>query len=447
MNNYLDTEDHIVALATASGVGSIDVIRVSGKRLSKLYRKITKKKSNPTPNVITKHNIYSLLDGEMIDTCMISFFSAPASFTGEDVIEINCHGGGYISNKIIQFLCSSNQTRVALPGEFLFRAYINKKIDLIQAESINEMITSESGAHNNKSLENVDGKLSEKILIIKESLLSLLLVIEHELDFDESEISHMTDAQIIIKIKEIIKNIQSVTECYFFSKTVRSGLRILMLGKPNVGKSSIYNYLLGVNRSIVADLPGTTRDTIESSLEIHGYKVILIDAAGSWESVDAIESMGIEKTKNEIGLADIIILVGEKNTDIDEFKDIVKKKKVIAVRSKSDIHKHKTGLLSVSTKSGAGFSRLSTEISTKIQEYYLTNKINNEFLINERQHQILIDCQNKIGLLLEDIKLGVNRDILADLLHIILDEYNNIINPVDREDIINKIFAGFCVGK
>ena len=447
MNNYLDTEDHIVALATASGVGSIDVIRVSGKRLSKLYRKITKKKSNPTPNVITKHNIYSLLDGEMIDTCMISFFSAPASFTGEDVIEINCHGGGYISNKIIQFLCSSNQIRVALPGEFLFRAYINKKIDLIQAESINEMITSESGAHNNKSLENVDGKLSEKILIIKESLLSLLLVIEHELDFDESEISHMTDAQIIIKIKEIIKNIQSVTECYFFSKTVRSGLRILMLGKPNVGKSSIYNYLLGVNRSIVADLPGTTRDTIESSLEIHGYKVILIDAAGSWESVDAIESMGIEKTKNEIGLADIIILVGEKNTDIDEFKDIVKKKKVVAVRSKSDIHKHKKGLLSVSTKSGAGFSRLSTEISTKIQEYYLTNKINNEFLINERQHQILVDCQNKIGLLLEDIKLGINRDILADLLHIILDEYNNIINPVDREDIINKIFAGFCVGK
>ena len=142
MNNYLDTEDHIVALATASGVGSIDVIRVSGKRLSKLYRKITKKKSNPTPNVITKHNIYSLLDGEMIDTCMISFFAAPASFTGEDVIEINCHGGGYISNKIIQFLCSSNQTRVALPGEFLFRAYINNKIDLIQAESINEMITS-----------------------------------------------------------------------------------------------------------------------------------------------------------------------------------------------------------------------------------------------------------------------------------------------------------------
>tara|TARA_Y100000590_G_scaffold65865_1_gene71174 strand:- start:268 stop:1611 length:1344 start_codon:yes stop_codon:yes gene_type:complete len=447
MSNYLDTEDNIVALATSGGPGALDVIRISGENLRAIYRKITKKKSLPSPNTIKKHNIYSPLNGELLDSSMVSFFASPKSFTGQDVLEINCHGGGYISNKIIQLLSLEKNTRIALPGEFLFRAYINNKVDLIQAESINEMISSESSKHNNKSLENLAGKLSEKVLLIKKLILNLLLTIEHELDFDESEISHISDAEIIKKTKEIIKSMESVTECYFFSKTVRFGLRLLLLGKPNVGKSSIYNQLLGINRSIVSDVPGTTRDTIESSLEINGYKVLLVDSAGFWESADAVEKMGIEKTSNEIALADIIILVGETNKDISAFKGLLKDKNVIVVRSKSDIHKYNKKQLSVSTENGSGFSDLSTEISTKIKEYYSNNKMNNEFFINERQYQVLIESKKRVGDLLKDVQAGINRDILADLLHIILDEYNNIINPVDREDIINKIFAGFCIGK
>jgi tRNA modification GTPase len=320
-------------------------------------------------------------------------------------------------------------------------------VDLIQAESINDMIASDSGVHNSMSLENIGGKLSEKILIIKGFIVNLLLVIEHELDFDESEILHITDAEIRTKTKEIIKEIESVAKCYYFSKTIRSGLRILLLGRPNVGKSSIYNYLLGINRSIVADIPGTTRDTIESSLEIGGHKVLLIDSAGSWESTDAIESMGIEKTKNEINLANIIILIGENLSDINAFKNTVKSKSVLKLMSKSDIHRHKNSLLSVSTENGSGFSELSTEILTKIKEYYSKNKVGGDFLINERQYEILVGCDNKMQSLLVDLNLGINRDVLADLLHVVLDEYNNIISPVDRGDIINNIFAGFCIGK
>tara|TARA_B110001454_G_scaffold211299_1_gene226804 strand:- start:60 stop:1400 length:1341 start_codon:yes stop_codon:yes gene_type:complete len=445
--NYLDTEDNIVALATASGLGSIDVIRISGNNLSLLFQKITKTKTHPKPNIIKKHTIYSLISGDIVDTGMLSFFSTPASFTGQDIVEINCHGGGYIANTIIDFLCLSKEVRLALPGEFLFRAYMNNKVDLIQAESINEMISSESGIHNNKSLENIDGKLSEKILIIKKSLINLLLIIEHELDFDESEILHINNVEIGQKIKDIIKHIDSVSECYFFSKTVRSGLRVLMLGKPNVGKSSIYNHMLGVNRSIVADIPGTTRDTIESILEIGGHKIVLIDSAGSWESIDEIESMGIAKTKDEVELANIIILVGENDKDITAFNKIVKNKNVIVVMSKNDIHNHKNNFLSLSTENSHGFSELLTKILTGVNEYYSNNKAKNEYLINRRQHQILKQCNNSLKSLLKDINLNINRDVLAELLHIILDDYNNIIDPVDREDIINNIFSGFCVGK
>ena len=447
MTNYLDIEDNIVALATANGVGSIDVIRISGNNLIDLYAKITKDNQIPTPNMITKKKIYSFIDDSIIDTCMISFFQSPLSFTGQDIIEINCHGGGYIAHRIIEFLCSSNEIRQALPGEFLFRAYTNKKVDIIQAESINEMITSESITHNNKTLENIDGKLSEEIKNIKKKLTNLLLVVEHELDFDESEILHIQDEKIAQKIKEIIKKIESITKCYFFSKTVRSGLRVLILGKPNVGKSSIFNALLGINRSIVANMPGTTRDVIESTLEIDGHKVVLIDSAGSWESVDKIESMGIEKTKNEIKNSNIVILVGENKKDITPFKNAIKDKEVITVYSKSDINDYSPEKLSISIKNNVGLSRLSTEISTKIKGYYLNNKINNEFLINSRQRGVLETCNKKMKSLLNEIENGVNRDILADLLHDILDEYNNVINPIDREDVINQIFMGFCVGK
>ena len=447
MTNYLDTEDNIVALATASGLGSLDVIRISGMSLLELYSKITKETKPPTPNMIKKNNIYSLLDNKIIDNGMISFFASPASFTGQDIIEINCHGGGYIANKVIQSICTADEARMALPGEFLFRAYVNNKIDIIQAESINEMIMAESGLHNNKSLENIDGKLSEKILMIKKSILNMLLVLEHELDFDESEILHITNTQINQKIKKIIKGIESITQCYFFSKTVRSGLRILILGKPNVGKSSIFNYLLGTNRSIVADMPGTTRDTIESILEIGGHRVVLIDSAGSWESIDKIESMGIEKTKNEIELANIVILIGENKNDINLFQDTTKDKSVIIVYSKSDIHIHHSKLLSVSATNGVGFSKLSTEISTKIKDYYSSNKINNEFLINDRQYNILESCNAQLKTLLNKIESGIERDIVADLLHTVLEDYNKIISPIDREDIINQIFAGFCIGK
>ena len=447
--NYVNTEDNIIALATANGLGSIDVVRISGNNLAVLYNKLTKKKKFPRPNTIQKHNIYSFSSNsnELIDNCLLSFFAGPLSFTGQDVIEINCHGGGYVSNNIIKCVCQSTEARMALPGEFLFRAYINNKIDLIQAEAINDMILSESYLHNNKSLENIDGKLSKKIKTIKNTIINLLLIIEHELDFDESEISHVTNGEINKTIKQIIKTIESVTECYFFSKTVRSGLRILILGKPNVGKSSIYNELLGINRSIVADVPGTTRDTIESILEIDGNRVVLIDSAGSWESLDEIEKMGVEKTKSEIENANIVLLVAERIDDMTPFESLVKGKDTIRIMSKSDLHNHPRRVLSVSTENGLGFSKLSTKISTKINKYYTKNRIKNDFLINERQYQILNNCNKQLKLILDSMKSNIQRDILADLLHLLLSEYNNVINPVNRADIINTIFSGFCVGK
>jgi len=445
MMTYLDTEDNIVALSTALGVGSVDIIKIGGPDLAGLYKSITK--TSPKQNTIKKEYIYSLLDGEIVDICMVSFFKGPRSFTGQDIVEINCHGGGYISSNIIRFICESGAARMALPGEFLFRAYVNNKVDLVQAEAINDIILSESLVQKNKSLENVDGKLSGQIKLIKNKIVNLLMVLEHELDFDESEILHFNESEIIKIIKDIRKEIERVVGCFFFSKTVRSGIRVLLLGKPNVGKSSIYNELLGVNRSIVSSAPGTTRDTIESVLEIGGHRVVLIDSAGSWESVNKIEKMGIERTKKEIKKSHIILLVGEHIKDIKPFYPAVKGKDFIEIYSKSDIHNIKGKGLRVSTVTSSGFRELSTRILTIINDYNNNNKANNLFLINDRQRNVLDDCLKQIYNIEKGLAQNIGRDILADLIRLLLDEFNNIINPVDRDDILNTIFSGFCVGK
>jgi len=445
--HYLNTENNIIALASGKGVGSVDIVRISGPDLNGVYRLITGLKKIGLHGMIKKQKIYSLKNGELIDTSMIVFFKGPKSFTGQDVIEINCHGGGYISKSIIEDFCSTKYIRSALPGEFLFRAYINKKVDLVQAESINQIISSESLIEKNKSLENIEGKLSNKILNIKRNLTNLLITIEHELDFDESEIMHLSEKQLVTKVKVIRKDIESIGMCYFFSKSIQSGIRVLLLGRPNVGKSSIYNELLGVNRSIVSEQAGTTRDVVESMLEINGHRVVLIDSAGFWESADKIERMGIDKTRSEIKIADIILLIGESEEDMEPFTALIKNKKTIKVFSKIDLKPKIEGCLGVSSVKSLGFESLSTAISTCITKNFLKKSGENEYLINKRQHKIILQCVKQLKFIEKELKGPVCGDVLAELLHGVMGEFNNIVEPTDREDIINNIFSGFCIGK
>jgi len=441
--HYLYTEDVIIAQCTSGGIGSINVIRISGECLRGLYKKITKTKNNPVPNTIIQKKIY--INDNLLDHCLISYFMGPNSFTGEDIIEINCHGGDFIAHNIITKICNEKMARNALPGEFTFRGYSNGKIDLIQAESINDLVKSETDVFANKSMENLGGRLSNEIKAIKKHILKITSKIEYELDLNEDECENTKN--LYDEIKSAIDRLKKINSSTLFSNIIERGLRVVLAGKPNAGKSSLFNHLLGYGRSIVSETQGTTRDTVEAVFELSGYRVKIIDTAGYWESENIVELMGIKKTENEILEADIILFLGEKKLDLSLIKKLDSNNKSIKILSKSDVNKSNGYDVSVSTLNGDGIEELLTLLLTRIHAVIKTRDVNAKYYINRRQQNVinrLIDSGNDM---LNQLNKNISHDILADLLHGFIDILNEIINPINKADIINEIFSDFCVGK
>ena len=442
--NYLNTEDIIVAQCTSEGHGAINIIRISGDSLAELYLKTVKQNSPPKPNSILYKSIY--INDEKIDDAMISFFKGPKSFTGEDIIEINCHGGDFISKKIIKKLTKMKNIRHALPGEFSFRAYYNGKIDVIQAESINGLIKSQTNLHANKSMENIDGQLSTEIKRIRKKIIKISSFCEYGLDIDEND-----DKAIVMQIGDMIKEIgvlvDNILSCNLYSKVIEKGIRVALFGRPNVGKSTLFNSLLGFDRSIVSSLSGTTRDVIEASVEINGHLVRLIDTAGYRNTGDQIEALGINKTRKEIDKADILICLGENEEDLLMFSELVVKKNIIKVLSKCDINKCSGFDLEISSISCQGFKKLLTELSTRVHGLTSGKSVNSEYYINDRQQEVLIRVLNKADSLKKKLNTGVSLDIISEYVKEMVDEIDEIVSPIGREEIIDNIFSNFCVGK
>ena len=450
MVNYLDIKDNIVALATADGLASVSIIRISGKNLSKAYQLITKKKKIPKSNSICFYKIYSPYNKSHLDDGLISFFTNKNSFTGEDVLEINCHGGNYVASNIINHIIMSKCARHALPGEFSFRSFYNGKIDLVQAESINDLIESETNVYAEKALDNINGKLSEIINDIKNKTLKIITLIEHELDFNEEEIVFTKNKDIIKELGNIKSKLEKIESTSLHSKIIRNGIRILILGKPNVGKSSLFNYLMGHQRALVSNVAGTTRDTIESVFEIQGYRVTIIDSAGILETIDDIEKMAMEKTRSEIELSNIIIVLADKISDLNQYDKKIKNKNVIKVLSKSDIIKYQNNnnkILKISSVTGNGIEKLLTLLSTEIKGLSGKKNRSSEFLINERHYNIIQESKGYINQAILGLKNNITHDVTADILHQFVSVFNNISSPIDRNDILNNIFSNFCVGK
>ena len=443
--NYLNTEDIIIAQCTAEGYGAINIIRLSGASLASLYKKIVKESCQPNPNSILFKGIY--INDEKIDDAMISFFKGPKSFTGEDVIEINCHGGDFIAKKIIRGLSEIKEIRHALPGEFSFRAYYNGKIDVIQAESINSLIKSQTNIHANKSMENIDGQLSRKIKEIRAKIIKTSSFCEYGLDIDENDDSGSTLAQISEMLIEIEGLLNGVLSCNLYSKVVERGIRVAFFGRPNVGKSTLFNSLLGYDRSIVSSVSGTTRDVIEASLEMGGHSIRLIDTAGYRDTNDQIEALGIDKTKREVDQADILICLGENEEDLSLFSGLMFKKKVITVLSKCDINKCSGYDLSVSSIDGLGFKKLLTELSTKIIQITSSKSINSEYYINDRQQEVLDRLLNSVRSVKKQLGGNVALDVISEYVKKIVHDIDEVVNPIGRDEVIDNIFSSFCVGK
>ena len=431
MSKYSDT---IYALSTPPGKSAIAVIRVSGKKVLKIFKQITKK-SKITPN---KTNLVFLKNKDaLIDQVLVIYFKSPNSFTGEDVLEINCHGGLAVIDKIYKTL-EDGGARLAEPGEFTKRALLNNKIDLVKTESISDIINAETEKQRELAIKNISGGLSEFTTEINKKITTNLANLETLIDFSDEDLPKNVLKKIKEQNKNIIKDISKELKTAEASKPIREGVRIGIVGKPNTGKSSFINYISKKNVSIVTNIPGTTTDSVTSSIDIKGLKFTFHDTAGLRRHKNKIEEIGIKKTIEIIENSDLN-LVFLNSDEKNKYKHISNK---IFVRSKSDKRKSnnkKQSIYDISSFTGAGIPRLLNEIHNK------TAKKTEEMPVLSRERHIKI--MKNILEILSGLEFKGNLDIAAFEYRAALNLCMEINQKFDIEKILDIIFRDFCIGK
>lgn len=442
--------DNIVALATPPGIGAIAVIRISGQNLKPIYKKITLSKTDPKPRYATFTKIYSSRD-KPIDNCLITYFPNPHSFTGEDVIEISSHGGGFIPKTILGMLYGE-KVRQAAPGEFSYRAFLNGKIDLVQAESISGIVSAKTTKNANVQLDNLNGKLSEFIAELKNKSIYLLTVLEHELDFTEEEINFTRLEDIKAVLTSIKSAVENILNSSSFGDKINNGIKVVLCGKPNAGKSSLFNRLSGSERAIVTNIAGTTRDTIETWLEISGIPVCIIDTAGIVETQDQVESIGVKKSNNEITKSDILLVLDEENPiDFYEQNNLRElNKDSILIHTKSDLGLSSVNsqkILEISIKNNTGIDDLYTELSTLLKKNISYNYTSDPVIMSYRQKQLLTSANQIIIDTINMLETSFDAVILSSLLREFTEHLEELLGKITNEDIFDNLFSSFCIGK
>ena len=439
----------IAAIATPKGVGAISIVRVSGDDALEISKKLIKK--DLTPRVATLCKVYDYND-ELIDIALVIYFKAPNSFTGEDVIEFQCHGGYVVSRLILETLYKYGVSP-AEPGEFTKRAFLNGKIDLTQAEAIAKLIEIKSKEGARLLSKQLEGDLSKFVEDIRNRLIELMAYSEVFIDYAEEDLPETMESDIKNKIKELKHILKNTLEASKRREGMLSGYKVSIIGKPNVGKSSILNALLNFNRAIVSDIAGTTRDTIEEDIQIGSHLIKIVDTAGIRETKDEIEKIGVERSKEAIEKSDIIIAVFDATSftkEDEEILNLVKQqnKKVIIVINKIDKG------LNIDLDKFKGFDIL--KLSAKKDIVPLTRKLE-EFLdanTGEDEH-ILISTRQILAVekALEEITNAENIYSTGELelfsYHIqnAIKEISSITKPFEYDEMLDKMFSSFCVGK
>ncbi len=448
-------KDTICAIATLVGESSINVIRVSGENsvdiVNKIFdRDLTKKESN------TISYGFIIDNNEKIDEVLVSVFKSPKSFTTEDVVEINTHGGKVCVNKIMELLLC-NGARMAEPGEFLKRAFLNGRIDLMQAEAVSDLINSKTDNARKMSIKGVDKELSNKINGLRNNILSLIANIEVNIDYPEYEDAVVVTCDLIKeKTSYVEKEIHKLLDESKNGLLIKNGINIAIVGKPNVGKSSILNKLLKEEKAIVTDVKGTTRDIVEGNILLQGIEVNFFDTAGIRETTEIVESIGIEKSIKKINESDLILFVVDSGTKFDkEDKEVlskIKDKKVLVVYNKDDLNIQEIPELSsfesikINTKDESKIDLL----KNKIIEIFNLNDLTNSdytYISNARQIGLLRKCLE----IIKELKEEVDKDIPVDLLEInvktLWETLGEITGNTYRDELLDEIFSKFCLGK
>lgn len=443
--------DTIVALSTAPITSAIGVIRMSGDKSLAIIKELIHK---DIPSFKNRVSIVSKLfdkDNNVVDEVVILLYRGPNSFTGEDVVEINCHGGLITINKIIS-LCIGLGARMAEHGEFSKKAFYNNKIDLIQAESINDLIVSKSELSTKLALSGLGGNTSDKLKEIKEKLVKMLAQIDVNIDYPEYEdIEQLTNESIKPILDNLYIESEKLIEKSNKGKLIRDGIKTAIIGKPNAGKSSLLNCLLGEEKAIVTNIAGTTRDVVEGHILINGVPFELLDTAGIREAHDQIEQIGIQKSKEAIEKADLVILVidgsqsiKEQSNDLEEFKQL-SNQALIVVINKMDDSKESIDGIKISAKNND-----IKELTNKMIEIVgLGNFEYNDLAIlsNTRQIGLMTKAFNNIKDSIDAINNHVDIDLVSIDIQHALDSINEILGDKTNIDIDNEIFAHFCIGK
>ena len=454
----------IAAISTATGTGGIGIIRMSGSKcfeiLEKIFVPVNKYDIKDVPGYTIRFGyIINKEKNEKIDEVLVSFFKNPKSYTKEDMCEINSHGGMVIERKILE-LCIKNGADIAEPGEFTKRAFLNGRIDLTQAESVIDIINSKTDNEAKASVNQLQGALSQKIVSIKKKILDIMADIEASIDYPEYDIEELGDNELIRRLKYIGDDLQELKNSFNTGKILREGIKTIIIGKPNAGKSSLLNAMLNEERAIVSDIPGTTRDTIEEFIMIQGIPLKLIDTAGIRNTNDKIEKIGVKKALKLAEDADLIISIFDGSLELEkedyEILDLIKDKKAIILNNKIDLQNSKINALNfkkynkevidISVKEKIGLNRLYDEIVKMFCIKDIT--VNDGVIITNIRHKNQIEKAVKS---LEDAIKSVNDNMPVDISSVyikqMITELNIITGEDVSEDIINEIFSKFCLGK
>lgn len=457
-HHLISNEDTIVALATAPGIGAIAVIRLSGKDAIAICNKVFKGKDLEKAESHTIH-FGTIRDGDrIIDEVLVSIFVAPRSFTKENVVEISCHGSNYIIKEIIQLLLSSG-ARLARPGEFTKRAFLNGQFDLAQAEAVADLINADSEAAHNAALNQMRGGFSEEIRKLREELIHFASMIELELDFVEEDVEFASREDLKNLICKLLNVIEGLISSFHLGNVIKNGVPTVIAGKPNAGKSTLLNALLNEEKAIVSDIPGTTRDFIEDELNIGGISFRFIDTAGLRETTDKIEAMGVERTQAKMKQASLIIYLFDLSTETltEVHRDINKLENLgipfVVVGNKLDNAQHELlqalkdlpNMLFISAGKKENLETLKDKLLEMIEAD--TFKNTNTIVTNVRHYDSLLQTRNALQEVLSGIDNDVTNDFLALDIRNSLYHLGEITGEITTDDLLANIFSKFCIGK
>ena len=454
-------QETIIALATPNGLGAISVIRISGLNAISVTEKLFKPKGNKKLSNQKSHTVHLghlMKNGHELDEVLVTLFKGPHSYTGENTIEISCHGSTFIQQEIID-LFIENGIRVANPGEFTLRAFINGKMDLNQAEAVADLIASENEGSHKLAMEQMKNGFSNDLKKLRAELLHFSSMIELELDFSQEDVEFAERSEFKKLTVKIQTELEKLIDSFKSGNVLKNGISVAIAGKPNAGKSSLLNTLLNEDKAIVSDIPGTTRDSIEDSLVIDGINFRFTDTAGLRETEDIIESKGIEKTKEKINNARILIYLfdsndttfEEINSDLESFKreDL----SVVLVRNKVDLKNmnqnlinqlEKFEIIKISANNTESVSSLKKRL---VNEINILNPYTDTVISNSRHYEALMKALKAI----EEVNMGIKSDISGDLLSIdirkSIDHLAEITGEITNDDVLGNIFSNFCIGK